>query len=91
VRYDLDSGSAIEHSFGTASAPGGPGEAVFVPSPSGRADESNGWYLAYLFDPARNSSDLVILDASDFGGKPVARISLPRRVPYGFHGNWISA
>lgn len=90
VRYDLASGSAVEHAFGTAAAPGGPGEAVFVPSASGPADESSGWYIGYVYDPARDGSDLVIIDASDFAGKPVARIKLPQRVPYGFHGNWIS-
>jgi carotenoid cleavage dioxygenase-like enzyme len=91
VRYDLRTGAADEHRFGTDAAPGGPGEAVFVPSPSGPADESNGWYLGFVYDPARDGSDLVIIDASDFSGDPVARISLPRRVPYGFHGNWIGA
>lgn len=90
VRYDLTTGAAVEHSFGTAEAPGGTGEAVFVPSIDGPADEANGWYLGYVYDPARNGSDLVILDASDFAGKPVARIKLPQRVPYGFHGNWIA-
>jgi len=90
VRYDLSNGAAVEHRF-AGSGVGGPGEAVFVPSPDGPADETNGWYLAYVYDSARNSSDLVILDAADFGGEPVARIQLPRRVPYGFHGNWISA
>jgi carotenoid cleavage dioxygenase-like enzyme len=89
VRYDLTTGSAVEHRFGTPEVPGGPGEAVFVPSPSGPADEINGWYMAYVYDPARDSSELVILDAADFGAEPVARIRLPRRVPYGFHGNWI--
>jgi carotenoid cleavage dioxygenase-like enzyme len=91
VRYDLNTGAAVEHRFGTAGEPGGPGEAVFVPSPVGPADETNGWYIAYVYDPTRDGSDLVILDASDFGGDPVARIRLPRRVPYGFHGNWIGA
>ena len=91
VRYDLQTGNAVQHDFGTADSPGGPGEAVFVPSPSGPADESNGWYLVYVYDPARNGSELVILDASDFAGEAVARIQLPRRVPYGFHGNWIGA
>ncbi len=90
VRYDLTTGSAVEHVFGTAASPGGPGEAVFVPA-SGQADESSGWYIGYVYDPARDGSDLVIIDASDFAGKPVARIKLPDRVPYGFHGNWISA
>ena len=91
VRYDLNSGAAVEHAFGTAESPGGPGEAVFVPSTSGPADESSGWYIAYVYDPARDGSDLVILDAADFAARPVARIKLPHRVPYGFHGNWISA
>lgn len=87
IRHDLTTGAAEEHRFGS----GGPGEAVFVPSTSGPADESSGWYLGYVYDPERNGSDLVIIDASDFSGPPVARIALPQRVPYGFHGNWISA
>lgn len=91
VRHDLSTGDAVEHAFGTAETPGVPGEAVFVPSTSGPADESSGWYVGYVYDPARDGSDLVIIDASDFTGAPVARIKLPQRVPFGFHGNWISA
>ena len=91
VRYDLTTGDAVEHAFGTAESPGGPGEAVFVPSTEGPADESSGWYLGYVYDPARDGSDLVIIDALDFAAAPVARIKLPHRVPYGFHGNWIAA
>ncbi len=91
VRYDLNTGSAVEHRFGTEQSPGRPGEAVFVPSTTGQADEGNGWYLGYVYDPARDGSDLVIIDASDFAGDPVARIKLPHRVPFGFHGNWIGA
>ena len=91
VRYDLTTGDAVEHAFGTAESPGGPGEAVFVPSTSGPADESSGWYIGYVYDQARDGSDLVIIDASDFAAQPVARIKLPQRVPFGFHGNWISA
>ena len=84
VRYDLDRGTAAEHRFGGRA----PGEAVFVPAGPG-ADELAGWYMAYVYDPVRNGSDLVIVDASNFDGKPVARITLPQRVPHGFHGNWI--
>jgi carotenoid cleavage dioxygenase-like enzyme len=90
LRYDLTTGGAVEHTFGTADFPGRPGEAVFVPATAGPADEGNGWYLGYVYDRARNGSDLVILDAADFAGKPVARIKLPQRVPHGFHGNWIA-
>ncbi len=85
VRHDLRSGSAVTHDLGD----GGPGEAVFVPSGTS-GSETEGYYLGYVYDPARNGSDLVILDASDFGGEPIARILLPQRVPYGFHGNWIA-
>jgi carotenoid cleavage dioxygenase len=90
IRHDLVTGAAVEHKFGTDASPGGPGEAVFVPSQTGPADESSGWYLGYVYDPERNGSDLVIIDASDFAAAPVARITLPQRVPYGFHGNWIA-
>ncbi len=90
VHYDMDLGNAVEHAFGTAASPGVPGEAVFVPS-TGPADEGNGYYLGYVYDSARDGSDLVILDASDFAGDPVATIKLPHRVPFGFHGNWISS
>jgi carotenoid cleavage dioxygenase len=90
VRYDLSTGGAVEHAFGTAESPGGPGEAVFVPSTAGPADESSGWYIGYVYDQVRDGSDLVIIDASDFAAQPVARIKLPHRVPFGFHGNWIA-
>jgi carotenoid cleavage dioxygenase-like enzyme len=82
VRHDLESGTAEEHSFGAVAAPGGPAEAVFAPADSDR-DELSGWYLSYVYDPVRDGSDLIIIDAADFQGKPVARVQLPRRVPYG--------
>jgi carotenoid cleavage dioxygenase-like enzyme len=85
VRYDLDGGDAEEHRF----AAGAPGEAVFVPADSA-SDERSGWYLSYVYDPVRDGSDLVILDATDITAEPVARVRLPQRVPHGFHGNWIT-
>jgi carotenoid cleavage dioxygenase-like enzyme len=90
LRYDLDTGASVEHTLGSKELPGQPGEAVFAPSTTGPANESSGWYLGYVYDPVRDGSDLVIIDASDFSADPVARINLPQRVPHGFHGNWIS-
>ena len=46
--------------------------------------------MAYVYDEDKDSSDVVILNAQDFDGEPAATISLPRRVPYGFHGNWVA-
>jgi carotenoid cleavage dioxygenase len=91
VRYDLQRDTATEHRFGGGSsnrATSAPGEAVFAPA-VGQSDELAGWYLTYVYDPVTDGSDLVVIDASDFEGDPVARIRLPRRVPHGFHGNWI--
>ena len=34
------------------------------------------------------TTDLVILDAADFGA--VASVRIPHRVPPGFHGNWVA-
>ena len=39
-------------------------------------------------DPQRDLSEVVILDAQDFAGEPVATIRLPLRVPFSFHGGW---
>jgi len=64
-------------------------EPVFVPRHAA-AEEDDGWIMAYVYDEKKDSSDVVILNAQDFEGEPVATIALPRRVPYGFHGNWVA-
>jgi carotenoid cleavage dioxygenase len=53
---------------------------------SGATANDEGWIMSYVYDPARNLSDVVILDAQDFTGEPVATLRLPVRVPHGFHG-----
>lgn len=84
VRYDLHTGHAAAHRFGSGYHPG---EAAFAPandSPGG-----DGWLITFVYDEARDTSDLVILDAGGLAGPPVAAVELPRRVPFGFHGNWL--
>jgi carotenoid cleavage dioxygenase-like enzyme len=83
IKYDFQSGARVEHDFGAGSATG---EGVFVPAGRG---EDEGYLLSFVYDEARNGSRLVILDAHDFAKKPLAEITLPQRVPFGFHGNWI--
>jgi carotenoid cleavage dioxygenase len=85
IKYDLRAGASATHDFGAGRIPSEP---VFVPASSAAA-EDDGWLMTYVYDGARDGSDLVILDAADFTGKPVATISLPQRVPFGFHGSWI--
>jgi carotenoid cleavage oxygenase len=85
LKHDLDSGRTEDHDLG----PGRVGsEFVFVPA-GPDAGEDEGWLMGYVYDRATDTSDLVILDAHDFGAEPVATVHVPRRIPAGFHGNWV--
>ena len=64
-----------------------PGEPVFVPRSAG-APEGDGWVLALVWRGAEDRSDLVVFDAGAIESGPVAVARAPRRVPFGFHGNW---
>ncbi|MFD8141496.1 carotenoid oxygenase family protein [Streptomyces sp. NPDC059708] len=85
LKHDLERGTTEAHEFGRD---GTVGEGVFVSGESPAA-EDDGYVMAYVFDPDRSATDLVILAAQDFGGEPLARIHLPVRVPLGLHGNWV--
>jgi carotenoid cleavage dioxygenase-like enzyme len=47
------------------------------------------WVLVYVYDRSRDASDLAVFAADDLASGPVARVKLPRRVPYGFHATWV--
>jgi carotenoid cleavage dioxygenase len=34
------------------------------------------------------SSHCLVFDATDVAAGPVARVTLPQRVPFGFHASW---
>ena len=68
----------------------GVGEPVFVPR-SADAAEGDGWLLAVAYLGEENQGELQVFDALDIAAGPIARARVPRRVPYGFHGNWMAA
>jgi carotenoid cleavage dioxygenase-like enzyme len=84
--YNVETGTSVANDSGVRYAPGEP---VFVPK-SADACENDGWVLAFRYDRELDRSDLVVLDANEFGGDPVAVVQLPRRVPFGFHGSWVA-
>lgn len=84
-KFDLTTGKGVDHLYGDGRFGG---EGVFVPNPDGTGEDA-GWLLNYVFDKAAGKSELVVTDATDMTAKPVARIHLPTRVPYGFHGTWV--
>jgi carotenoid cleavage dioxygenase-like enzyme len=63
-------------------------EPVFVPR-QGRLAEDEGWILSCVYRSATDTSDVVVLDASDLAAGPVATVHLPTRIPAGFHGAWL--
>ncbi len=84
VKYDLLNGSSEVRDEGDAF---GYGEAVFV-AREGATAEDDGWLMGFRLNKAEDKSDLVVLNAQDIAGDPVAVVHLPARVPAGFHGNW---
>ena len=85
VRYDLGSDRSTAHDFGDRRIPGEP---VFV-AREGSTAEDDGYLLMYVYDKTTDTSEFVVLDARDVAADPLARVPLPQRVPFGFHGSWI--
>ena len=84
-KYDLGSGARITRDFDASSRLGEP---IFV-AREGATAEDEGWVMALSHDEATDESRLTILNAQDFNGAPAATITMPRRIPYGAHGNWM--
>lgn len=89
LKHDLVTGerTVFDHGAGRAA-----GEPVFVGKAGSDADreEDAGWLLTFVHDLHAGSAEFVVLDAQDFDRGYVARVPLPQRVPFGFHGNWVS-
>ncbi|GAA0919507.1 carotenoid oxygenase family protein [Pseudonocardia zijingensis] len=86
VKFDAAHGTRAEHDLGSDAVAG---EAVFVPSGAPDRTEDDGWLLSITTRRDGSASQLLVLDATDVAGPPVAAVELPRGVPSGFHGSWI--
>lgn len=84
VKHDLHAGASYEYSFGSDARSG---EVVFAPDPE-RTTEDGGWLMTFVTQPD-GEANLIIVDAETL--HEVAKIVIPRRVPFGFHGNWFGA
>ncbi|MDX2212749.1 MAG: carotenoid oxygenase family protein [Oculatellaceae cyanobacterium bins.114] len=86
LKFDFDHQSIQAHSFG-AGCYGG--EGVFVPRP-GATSEDDGWLMTFVHDETQDRSELVIVNPQAMTDEAIARIQMPQRVPYGFHGTWVA-
>ena len=73
--YELDGGDATS-------------EPVFVPR-SADAPEGDGWVTAVIYRAGEDRSDFAVFEAQDIARGPIALAKMPRRMPFGFHGNWV--
>ncbi|HWL44083.1 MAG TPA: carotenoid oxygenase family protein [Ilumatobacter sp.] len=88
LKHDLVSGErhSFDHGPGRAA-----GEPVFVSRAGGDGAEDDGWLVTFVHDLGLGTTEFVVLDAQEFDRRGyVARVPLPQRVPFGFHGAWIS-
>jgi carotenoid cleavage dioxygenase len=86
LKHDLQTGarSVFDHGPGRAA-----GEPVFV-GRTGSTEEDDGWLVTFVHDLPAGKAEFVVIDAQDFDRGYVARVPLPQRIPFGFHGNWVS-
>ncbi|KAK8547408.1 hypothetical protein V6N13_098118 [Hibiscus sabdariffa] len=59
--------------------------AAFVPKEGG-FEEDDGWIITFVHHQDTDISQAYIIDTKNFLNEPVAKITLPCRVPDGFHG-----
>ena len=85
VKYDTDTGAAITHEYPAGSYGG---ETVFAPR-VGAKDEDDGYLLTFVAEEASGASELYVIDAKSVDRAPVARLTIPQRVPTGYHTWWI--
>ncbi|VVA18885.1 PREDICTED: 9-cis-epoxycarotenoid dioxygenase [Prunus dulcis] len=86
AKVDLSTGEVKKHIYGDEKYGGEP---LFLPRDPNSENEDDGYILAFVHDEKEWKSELQIVNAMDL--KVEATIQLPSRVPYGFHGTFISS
>lgn len=87
AKVDLRRGTSQRFALGPALYPSEP---VFVPRPGG-SGEDDGWILTLVYDGVSDLSHLEVLDARVPARPAIARVRLGARVPFAFHGRFLSS
>ncbi|KAE8706135.1 9-cis-epoxycarotenoid dioxygenase NCED1 [Hibiscus syriacus] len=86
AKVDLSTGEVNKYIYGEQRYGGEP---LFFPRNPDSPGEVDGYILAFVHDEKTWKSELQIVNAMDL--KLEATVQLPSRVPYGFHGTFISS
>jgi 8'-apo-carotenoid 13,14-cleaving dioxygenase len=84
-KHDLATHSHVRHGCG----PSQPGDLVFVADPSRPSDADAGWLVGFAHTDSPDAAEVVVFDAADFTGSPIAAVRIPRPIPLGLHSTWI--
>ena len=82
---DMETGHVTYRDLGRATYTNEP---VFVPR-AAHSPEGDGYLLTTVHHADLGVSDLLLLDARNIAGEPIATARTKYRVPYGFHGTWV--
>jgi carotenoid cleavage dioxygenase len=85
MKFDMQTGTSQHYDFANGVSPAEP----FFVSATDATEEDHGYVLGYVYEPLTNTSDLWIMEAANISTGPVAKVKLPVRVPFGFHGVWV--
>ena len=67
------------------------GEVIPVPKLSKGGDESDGVYLTtFVNNKHTGGSEYHVYDGTTMDSTPVVILSVEKRVPFGFHAEWVS-
>lgn len=65
------------------------GEWVFTKS-TDAVQEDDGYLMTFVYNSKTNQSNFAIIDAKTMDASSVTTVQLPRRVPFGFHGLYVT-
>nr|GEV39087.1 hypothetical protein [Tanacetum cinerariifolium] len=86
AKVDLSTGEMRKFTYGDSKYGGQP---MFLPSSKRKEDEDSGSILVFDHDEKTWESELQIVNATTL--ELEATVKLPTRVPYGFHGTFVTA
>jgi len=65
-------------------------EPWFAPADN-QQSEDHGYVIAFVWNDQTKEQQLQVFDALDINKGPIARVTMPQRVPQGFHACWMAA